>query len=196
MSEQLKHLPSRVRDALVTAEHWVQNLVGAERLWERVLTPGERKRLGNNLPTSYQRCGGTIGIWLQVRGGTIQRAIVEAAHALGFLTEADRQWLLRELDEPSSSAGGQFLIEWNRVLGELRLNGKLIRKVRLANATHLLDLLDAFQDAGWPEQIEDPLSVEPNGQLLRETLRTLNNGLTRLRFFADGTGHGIRWERH
>jgi hypothetical protein len=132
---------------------------------------------------------------MQARGGTIQNAIVEVAHVLGFLTEADYRWLLREIDEPASSSRNQILIEWNRRLGELRLNGKLIRKVRMANATRLSAILDAFQDEGWPEQIEDPLSVKSDSQLLRETLRTLNQRLKRLRFFADGTGHGIRWDR-
>lgn len=60
-------------------------------------------------------------------------------------------------------------------------------------ADNVVAVLDAFQDNGWVERIEDPLSDQPDGQTLRETIRSLNNGLERIRFVADGTSQGIRW---
>lgn len=193
MLEHLQHLPGQVRNALETAALRIQNPAGAEFLWDRVLTPGERKRLGNNLESAYQRYGGTVGLWLNVRGGTLQRAVVEVAYSLGLLVETDRRWLLRELEESLSKTAVPVVIEWDCKLGELRFNGELIRNVRTKMADNVVAVLDAFQDNGWVEQIEDPLSDRPDGQTLRETIRSLNIGLERIRFFADGTSQGIRW---
>ena len=170
MSEQTKRLSGRAREALETAELRIRNFEGAQYLWERVLTQGERKRLDDNLELAYQRYGGTLGLWLNVRGGTLLRALVEVAYSLGFLTATDREWLLRELgDQPAVP----ILIEWNRELGELRFNGELIRKVRKKVAKNVIEVFDAFQDNGWVKRIEDPLSVQPDGQTLRETIRSL-----------------------
>jgi hypothetical protein len=60
-------------------------------------------------------------------------------------------------------------------------------------------VLAAFQVADWSERILDPLEWEPGldpTERLRETVKSLNRGLTpgTIRFHADGTGAGIRWE--
>ena len=61
-------------------------------------------------------------------------------------------------------------------------------------------VLAAFQEEGWPDHIDDPL--RPSGEhvprhRLGFTVRRLNDCQTErlIRFFADGTGHGICWER-
>jgi hypothetical protein len=61
-------------------------------------------------------------------------------------------------------------------------------------------ILDAFQDAGWPERIEDPLGAAdeiPAAARLHDTIKCLNRRLGRtapFRFAGDGTGCGVRWE--
>ncbi len=60
-------------------------------------------------------------------------------------------------------------------------------------------VLQAFHEAGWPERISDPLGEEYDldpKERLRETVKSLNEGLAEgtIRFHADGTGGGIRWE--
>jgi len=61
-------------------------------------------------------------------------------------------------------------------------------------------VLSAFEEDGWPRHIDDPLSgsgeLDPKDRL-RFTVRRLNAFQKQplIRFFADGTGQGIRWER-
>jgi hypothetical protein len=60
-------------------------------------------------------------------------------------------------------------------------------------------VLQAFHMAGWPERIADPLGEELDfdpKERLRETVKSLNKGLAEgtIRFRADGTGRGVRWE--
>lgn len=190
MLDPLQHLSNEVRAALATAELRIQNPVGAEYLWKRVLNAGERKRLGDRFEKAYQRHGGTIGIWLQLRKGTPQRAIVDVAHALNLLSDSDWRWLLRELGEPEAPLEG---IEWRKELGELRWNGEVIRKVAVGRAKNVVAILDAFHESGWPERMDDPI---PNGddQRLRDSVKVLNRRLHKIRFYADGTGTGLYWK--
>lgn len=190
MPDQFQQLSKEARAALATAELRIQNPAGAEYLWKRVLNAGERKRLGNRFEKAYQLHGGTIGIWLHLRKGTPQRAIVDVAHALNLLSDSDWRWLLRELTEPEAPLEG---IEWRKELGELRWNGEVIREVAVGKAKNLVPILDAFQECGWPERLDDPLTAG-DGQKLREAIKVLNQRLKRIRFYADGSGEGIRWK--
>lgn len=75
----------------------IRPLVSAERTW-RDLTPQERERLGGNLESAYKRWG-TAGMWVQLRGVTPKRAVVDVAKKLGFVRVDDYEWLLREINE-------------------------------------------------------------------------------------------------
>jgi hypothetical protein len=60
-------------------------------------------------------------------------------------------------------------------------------------------LLVAFEAAGWPRRIDDPLSrlAQRNAKKCRqETIKSLNRSLIlgTIRFRADGTGGGVCWE--
>jgi hypothetical protein len=50
-------------------------------------------------------------------------------------------------------------------------------------------ILEAFEAANWPESINCPTGVK----YLSEALRTLNSGLTRIKFHAQAGGTAIRW---
>ncbi len=84
---------------------------------------------------------------------------------------------------------------WNRARSTLNFGNKVSKAIRrLGNATNVVRVLDAFQELGWPERIDDPLLGGADGQRLHETIRSLNSGLRFVRFRADGTGQGILWE--
>ena len=60
-------------------------------------------------------------------------------------------------------------------------------------------ILNAFEEEGWPHRIHDPLP--PSGETvpklrLRDAIRWMNKGheCRALRFFGDGTAHGVCWE--
>jgi hypothetical protein len=61
-------------------------------------------------------------------------------------------------------------------------------------------VLAAFEEEGWPERIDDPLSpnreIEPRKRL-RDTVNALNGSHKTkdlIVFEADGTGEGVLWE--
>jgi hypothetical protein len=61
-------------------------------------------------------------------------------------------------------------------------------------------VLAAFEAAGWPEAVRDPLDPDPETdpkERLRETVKSLNERLRRstIRFHTDGTGTGVVWKR-
>lgn len=191
MFAELEHLPSEARKDLDSAYRQLQRPGGAKLLWA-YLTVAEQKRLGPDYLTAYQTYGGTIQLWLYLRGGTPWRAIADVAQTVGLLSESARRRLLRELGEPDAASASSVNVEWIKTLGELRLNDEVIRRVRVGHATKVVPILDAFQECGWPEHIDDPITAG-DGQRLRDALKVLNRGLERIRFHADGTGEGIRW---
>jgi hypothetical protein len=89
---------------------------------------------------------------------------------------------------------------WNPIRREVTLNGAVIKRFRRP-AQNQIRLLEAFQEDGWPEFIDDPLP--PEGDIapkhrLRGTVYHLNkNHITKglIRFHTDGTGQGVLWER-
>ncbi len=88
---------------------------------------------------------------------------------------------------------------WDAVRGELRLNGRLVKRFR-KGACHQRVILDAMQRRGWPECLKDPLPRRERGVNLKQRLRNAIKNLNRhhesplLRFHsADGaplTGSG------
>ena len=87
---------------------------------------------------------------------------------------------------------------WNADQRELWWAGRLLKSYRHV-AFNQWAVLAAFEAAGWPRRIEDPLRHEIKKHAKsrrRETIRSLNRELRRtpLRFRSDGMG-GIRWEQ-
>lgn len=76
-------------------------LVSAQKLWDEVLTPADRTRLGGDFCEAFRTYGGTVGMWKTLRGVSGERALIDVAKKLNFLTEEARQWLLREVGELS-----------------------------------------------------------------------------------------------
>lgn len=183
----------QIADAVPRIEH----IAAAVLLWNQVLTVGERKRLGDKIQQAYAECGGTIGIWLTLRRGCRENAIIEINYHLGLINGTTRDWLRREFGLSGAAATPECHLEWCNETGELRLNDEVIRKIRRGVTNNVDVFLDAFQGDGWPQRIDDPLprprDVDASVRL-RETVRSLNRGLQQIRFAADGRGEGITWE--
>ena len=70
-----------------------------------------------------------------------------------------------------------------------------VRRLRgMKVAKNVARILDAFEEEGWPDRIDDPLPGGRKPPRLRGAVATLNRGLSAIKFRADGTGEGILWE--
>ena len=68
-----------------------------------------------------------------------------------------------------------------------------MRRVRVMRyASNVQKILDAFQKAGWPHRIPNPLPHGPDQ--LRQTLYTLHEDLEVLRFSSQQGGQSVTWE--
>jgi hypothetical protein len=66
------------------------------RLWRKVLTEDERRRLGGSQAMAL----GVVGIWQKLHGCSEPRAVIEASIAVEMLSPLERKWLLKEIGEP------------------------------------------------------------------------------------------------
>ncbi len=149
----------------------VQNQSAARRMWERLLSPEERRQLGDDIRQA-DWTGGPVGMQMRLRGVSQTRAIVELARGLGFINEATETWLLREFGEPSVPPAGAppTIPVWNRDTFELRLGDEVIRRVlRPHAATNVIRVLNVFQEMNWPARIDDPLPGGRNQQRAAST---------------------------
>lgn len=75
--------------------------------------------------------------------------------------------------------------------------GDEVAKVFKRDPTLVGMVLNAFEKAGWPERIKVPLSKEDT-EIARKhshAVQSLNRAQNFIRFWADGTLGGVRWER-
>ena len=87
---------------------------------------------------------------------------------------------------------------WHQVRHELCLAGLVVKRYRVPAPNQVM-ILNAFQEEGWPEHIDDPLpvsgDVDPHTRL-HDAINRLNGRQTRplLRFHGNGNGTGVSWE--
>jgi len=177
-------------------EHWlrISPVVSAQRLWNRTLTEEDRRRLGGNFEESYTRLR-TVGMWRQLRGVSLERAVIEVAREIGFLDDRTANWLLREIGEEEPAPVIPRQPVWDPARGELRLGGQVVRHVRvMAQPSNIQRILDAFQGRGWPSRIDDPLPDGPDQQRLHQVVLSLNEGLSGIRFHVQEGGRAVTWE--
>jgi hypothetical protein len=89
---------------------------------------------------------------------------------------------------------------WDSTHGELRFQGCLVRRFRNAGSDQRA-VLDAFQNRGWPQWLQDPLprpeSVRLNPKRrLHDTIKNLNRGHEArcLHFYSADAGRAVGWE--
>ena len=75
--------------------------------------------------------------------------------------------------------------------------GDEVAKVFKRDPTLVSMVLSAFETAGWPERIDGALSKEDTEIARRHShaVQSLNKAQNFIRFWADGTVGGVRWER-
>lgn len=193
-----KKLSPRALEELKTQTLRVRPFASAELMWEQLLTAADRKKLGGDLGVAWQKHG-TAGMWAEARRTSPERAVLDVALGIGHMSQANYDWLLREMGMRRSSPKPKrpqkpLVPEWNKDSGELRFRGQLIRKIRvMANPSHIQRIVDAFQEEGWPPSIDSPLPGGVDQHRLHLALQSLNKGLKPIRFHGQEGGRAIRW---
>jgi hypothetical protein len=189
-------LPEWARSELEKAYHRVQNLTAARQLWDRVFTEKDRRKCGGTLARAWTpETALTVGMYCTARGTTADRALVEVAHALGFLNERLRADLLDALGEEPAERDPEKP-HWDRRAGELRFRSVVVRRVPKVGRSHnIVPILDAFEEDGWPPEIDDPLTSGGRDDRRRRAVETLNNRMLKpwMWFECNGDGTGFRW---
>jgi hypothetical protein len=114
-ADELK-LPRHIQE-LRTQYLRVKSPAVAMRMWERMLTDKDKERLGGDLDKAYQKYS-TAGMWMKLRGVSLERALIDVAHGTGFLDQVTRDWLLREV--------GQRYDDSQRTVDEAIFQNKLV----------------------------------------------------------------------
>jgi hypothetical protein len=161
-------------------------------MWRRLFTEEDRQRLGNDLEESYSQLR-TVGMWQQARGVSGERAIIEVARGVNSMSPETADWLLRELGEVDHAPMPDRPV-WDMRTGELRFAGNVIRRLRvMRQPSNIQRILDAFQSAGWPVAVSNPLGNDQHQLSL--TLYHLNRRLEAIRFHSVEGGRSVRWRR-
>ncbi|MHB8865723.1 MAG: hypothetical protein ACYC6N_25375 [Pirellulaceae bacterium] len=184
-----KNLPDSVACELQTLAAKLKGQASARRVWEQVLAPDEQEEM----PLAEFCKKHCVEQFVQLRCVSHARAVLDVAHGIDLLSTNQYNRLLRDIGEVDCHPTGKPF--WNADTCELTFRGQVVRKIRGRNvAVNVCQILDVFQEDGWPDRIDDPLTDGPNANRVRETIRSLNDGLTLLKFRADGSGEGILWE--
>ncbi len=188
-------LPSWALSLLDDTYFRIQNVTAARRLWDQVFTERDRQKCDDDLEAAY-RHGGVIGMWRAARGGDADHALLDAARALGFLTDEYHDRLSR-VCFGSGTKQQPDKPHWNKEARQLTFRGVLVREVkRPGQAANIVAILDAFEEAGWPPRIDDPRARDSSDETRRRDIENLNKLLLEqvMRFACDGTGTGFQWK--
>jgi hypothetical protein len=166
------------------------------RLRQEVLLPQEIQfidevRLAENaLPIDVATA--ILRAVVHVRGLSAERALIDLSRSVDSLGVGRFENLRRAIGEPVDH-DHRVVPVWDAAAGELHFAGKVVREVS-ARATNVRLILAAFQEDSWPIRIDSPLPDGKNSEKLREAVRTLKSGLTKLDFICDGKGEGVQWQ--
>jgi hypothetical protein len=122
---------------------------------------------------------------------TLRRSeAVQAARALTTTTTAAPQAATSAVKQLESKQPPSAKPHWEETCRQLFLGDKMLRTYRRHAGSQFI-VLAAFEAAGWPLSIPNPLGRRS----VKDTLAGLNNGLldTRLRFQRGGEDTAIRW---
>lgn len=183
----------------------------AERIWQDVLEEHERREILGGIkrrsaPAKLKRssdCSGPRSTMVQtitpaevlkgyarIRRTSPARTLADLAQSVNLLSDLDHRRLRRLIGEPLRPTPS--LPVWDRSSGLLRYEGNIVRKVN-ANGGNIRRILDCFEEQGWQSRVDNPLPGGSDSKRLRNALASLHAGLSVLRFQADGSASGIRW---
>jgi hypothetical protein len=166
----------------------------AERLWNRVLTASDQRKLGGDLQKCYSELGGTLGMWIKVRPHSNKaRAVADLAKSLGIVDATTYQWLLREIGGRAIAEPTQDVPRWDAGTGELRFRGVVVLHVRpMKRPSNKQLIVVAFHKAKWRRSVANPLPGDQ--QQLHQALYYLNDGLKGISFHSREGGKKIAWK--
>ena len=87
---------------------------------------------------------------------------------------------------------------WDAERHELRLGKTLVKRFKQPSPSQEA-ILQAFQEEGWPDRVDDPLPPDPEiepQRRLSDVVKRLNRSQQNflLRFMGDGTGEAVLWK--
>lgn len=167
----------------------------ANKMWRERFTEADRRRLGGDMAPHYG-ANGTADVWVAANGGTLEAAVIEVGCLLGFLSDADADWLRREFGLTPLSKTLTDTPQWDSETGKLTFGGRLVRKIRrTARPSKGQRILDAFHAAGWKSRIDNPLP-EATDHELHKAVQRLNERLSKIRFATQEGGMAVTWRVH
>lgn len=166
----------------------------AAQMWNDEFSPDDRIRLGNNFAKARKKYQGTIGMAMAAWSCSRAEAVIRLCEAFQSYDPVTLKRLRREAGlQPAGTTAPSDKPSWDGH-GRLSFKGTVIRKTRGSNvASNISAILDVFEAQDWPARIDDPLPGT-DSPCLRATIYRLNRNLRLIRFLADGSGHGVRWE--
>lgn len=187
--------------AYESAYLYVKSFEAAREMWTSLLTDSERKSLGGTdeaLDSLYRELS-TAGIWARLWKISTQRAVVELAYQLEYLSETKAHWLLKEMGEESATlvmaTVSRAKPKWDPETGKLYYRDQIIRKLRKTkDLTNIHLILDTFEEDGWPSRIDSPIPNDSSGERLHETIRSLKKDLIGITFSVQEGGQAVVWQ--
>ncbi|MDB2686157.1 hypothetical protein N9Y42_03005 [Mariniblastus sp.] len=178
------------RRAIIQARLRIQGGRQFVKFWDRVLTEDERTKLGDDIDVCFEMDQSSVNLLGPLRSWSAERAIIEIAYRLGHMSLIDYEWLLPMLSPASQNVDFTAQADlkelaipvWSRGNGTLHYQGKLCRSVKVARATSIVPIFDAFEEAGWPELLEDLVNCVEDPQRVHQVVRNLKTGLSHISF--------------
>jgi hypothetical protein len=168
------------------------------RLEQEELTPTEvlrfKKMQSSGSVRVQEVTDQILSVVIRQRKVTLERAILDLSGSLELIGARRYANLRRAIGEPVLDGGTTSLPHWDSDSGQLHYKDKLVRTVK-GGAKNIRLVLDAFEEEGWPSRIDSPLPGGVSSSKLRETIQSINTGLTDINFKADGTSKGILWHK-
>lgn len=186
-------LPDSVKDEINSL---LQRLAGysiGKFFWNELLTEAERRQLGGDLDVALRK-EHIVDIWARLRGQSQLRAVVELSYHTELVMPKKYEQLLRKIGVAKPRRTSAKKPVWDQVRCELLVDGEVIRKFPgRGRSKNVMGILDAFQELGWPEFIDDPLPGGKNGLRLNQAIFELNQDQNVIKFQSNGSGNGIQW---
>lgn len=167
----------------------------ANILWNDVFTPDERRRLGDDLQTAWERHH-TLGMWMLVKSYSNRfLALVKLGVELEALSQLHAKSMLRAAGlKHTRSRRTSPKIDWDRDLGRLTFDGQTIRNIKVFKIPSNVErILNAFQQAGWPSSVLNPLDDPLDPEKLHQAIKELNKYKKYVRFSARGGASFVVW---